>query len=103
MNRGEVYDIDWPGLGVRPAVIITRPTAIPHLANVTVVLITTRVRGLPTEVDLGDAHGLLEGSVANCDNILTIPKTALARHRGTLGPAELHTLDHALRVALALD
>jgi hypothetical protein len=31
------------------------------------------------------------------------PKTALARHRGTLGPAELRTLDDALRIALALD
>ncbi len=103
MTRGEVYDVDWPGLGLRPAVIVTRPTAIPHLTNVTVVLVTTRVRGLPTEVELGDAHGLIEGSVGNCDNLLTIPKTALATRRGTLGPAELHALDHALRIALALD
>lgn len=103
MNRGEVYDVDWLGLGTRPAVIVTRPSAIPHLANVTVVLITTRVRGVPTEVELGSAHGLIEGSVANCDNVLTISKTALARHRGALGPAELHTLDDALRIALALD
>lgn len=103
MNRGEVYDVDWPGLGARPAVIVTRPSAIPHLANVTVVLITTRVRGLPTEVELGTAHGLIEGSVVNCDNVLTIPKSALARHRGALGPAELQRLDDALRIALALD
>lgn len=101
--RGAVYDIDWPGLGLRPAVIVTRPTAIPHLTNVTVVLVTTRVRGLPTEVELGTAHGLIEGSVANCDNLLTIPKTALATRRGALGPAELHALNHALRIALALD
>ncbi len=103
MIRGEVYDVDWPDLGLRPAVIATRPTAIPHLTNVTVVLVTTRVRGLPTEVELGAAHGLVEGSVANCDNLLTIPKTALAARRGMLGPAELHALDHALRIALALD
>lgn len=103
MNRGEVYDVDWPGLGARPAVIVTRPSAIPHLTNVTVVLITTRVRGLPTEVELGAAQGLIEGSVANCDNVLTILKTALERHRGTLEPAELRTLDDALRIALALD
>jgi len=67
------------------------------------VLITTRVRELPTEVEIGAAHGLVEGSVANCNNVLTIPKAALARHRGMLGPAELHTLDDALRIALALD
>jgi mRNA interferase MazF len=103
VNRGEVYDIDWPGLGLRPAVIVTRPTAIPHLTNVTVVLITTRVRGLPTEVELGAANGLIEGSVANCDNVLTVPKTAVAALRGALGPAEMRALDDALRIALGLD
>lgn len=103
MNRGEVYDVDWPGLGPRPAVVVTRPTAIAHLINVTVVIVTTRVRGLPTEVELGAAHGLVECSVANCDNLLTVPKSALTGRRGTLGPADLYALDHALRIALALD
>jgi len=103
VNRGEVHDIDWPGLGLRPGVIVTRPTAIPHLTNVTVVLITTRVRGLPTEVELGAAHGLVEGSVANCDNVLTVSKAAVAALRGALGPAEMRALDDALRIALALD
>lgn len=83
--------------------IVTRPAAIPYLANVIVALITTRVRGLPTEVPLGTPHGLVEGSVINTDNLLTIPKAALARHRGTLGPAEVHALDEALRLTLALD
>ena len=103
MNRGDVYDVTWPGIGVRPAVIATRPTAIPYLANVTVVLVTTRVRGRPTEVELGDAHGVIEGSVPNCDNVLTVPKSALATRRGSLGPAESRSLDDALRLALALD
>jgi mRNA interferase MazF len=103
VNRGEVHDVEWPGLGRRPAIIVTRPTAIPYLANVTVVVVTTRVRGLPTEVELGTAQGLIEGSVANCDNVLTVPKAALMARRGALCPAKLRTLDEALRVALALD
>jgi len=103
VTRGDVYDVEWPALGLRPAVIVTRPTAIPYLANVTVVLITTRARGLPTEIELGTYHGLLEGSVANCDNVLTIPKAALGHRRGSLGPADRHALDRALRIALALD
>ncbi|MEY2512716.1 MAG: PemK-like, MazF-like toxin of type toxin-antitoxin system [bacterium] len=61
------------------------------------------MRGLPTEVELGAAHGLIEGSVANCDSVLTVPKTALVARRGALGPAELRTLDDALRLALGLD
>jgi mRNA interferase MazF len=103
VNRGDVYDVDWPGIGRRPAVIATRPTAIPYLANVTVVLVTTRVRGLPTEVGLGATEGVVEGSVANCDTVLTVPKSALATRRGSLGPAESRLLDDALRLALALD
>jgi mRNA interferase MazF len=103
VNRGEVYDVDWPGLGLRPVVIVTRPAAIPHLTNVTVVLVATRVRGLPTEVELGAGHGLIEGCVANCHNVLTVPKTAVGGLGGALGTAELRALDDALRIALALD
>lgn len=103
MNRGDLYDVDIPGLGRRPGVIVTRDVAIPFLANVVLVLVTTRVRGLPTEVSLDRVHGLSDPSVANCDNLFTIPKTALVRVRGTLGPAEQRELDEALRLALALD
>lgn len=103
MNRGEVHDVEWPGVGRRPAIIVTRPTAIPYVVNVTVVVVTTRVRGLPTEVELGAAHGLNEGSVANCDSVLTVPKTAVVARRGALGPAELRAVDDALRLALGLD
>ncbi|MGI8904673.1 MAG: hypothetical protein ACR2IP_13715 [Solirubrobacteraceae bacterium] len=45
----------------------------------------------------------MEGSVANCDNILTVPKTALTRRRGSLGPRELQAFDDGLRIALDLD
>lgn len=103
MNRGEVYDVEWPGVGRRPVVVITRPTAIPYLANLVVAMITTRVRRLPTEVTLGAAAGVVDGSVINADNLFTVPKTALLRHRGRLGFAELRALDDALRIALALD
>jgi mRNA-degrading endonuclease toxin of MazEF toxin-antitoxin module len=54
-------------------------------------------------VELGAVHGLIEGSVANCDNVLTVSKAAVAAVRGTLGPAEMRALDDAVRMALALD
>lgn len=103
MTRGDIYDVPWPRQGLRPAVIVTRPTAIPYLANVTVALVTTRVRGLPTEVQLGVDHGVVEGSVANCDNLETVPKTELLRRRGALGPIEERAVNRALLTALALD
>lgn len=103
MNRGDVYDVDWPGGGRHPVVIVTRQVAIPVLTNVTVALVTTTVRGVRTEVPVGEPHGLDRESVVNCDNVLTVPKSALVRHRGSLGVADIGRLNDALRVALELD
>jgi mRNA interferase MazF len=102
VNRGDVYDTTLPG-GRHPVVIVTRDRAIPHLRNVTVVAVTSKIRGLPTEVSLGPTQGLARDCVANCDNLFTIPKGALERPRGALGAEERHHLNAALRVALELD
>lgn len=103
MNRGDIVDVDLPDLGRRPAVVCTRQVAIPFLANVTVALVTTRIRGLPTEVRLDREHGLTHESAANCDNLVTLSKRAVAGVRGALGPDQVRALDGALRVALGLD
>lgn len=82
---------------------MTRERAIPLLANLTVVGVTSTIRGLPTEVPVGPEHGLEYESVVNCDNLATVPKTAFGARRGALDPQSLARLDQALRVALALD
>ncbi|MCZ7588081.1 MAG: type II toxin-antitoxin system PemK/MazF family toxin [Gaiella sp.] len=102
MSRGDVYDAALPG-GSHPAVIVTRDRAIPLLRNVCVVAVTSRVRNLATEVPLGTENGLARDCVANCDNLFTIPKQALDRRRGTLGPDQARRLNEALRIALELD
>ncbi len=83
--------------------IVTRDRAITHLRNVCVVAVTSTIRGLPTEVPLGQAQGLARDCVANCDNIFTIPKRALTHARGSLGTEERRELNTALRIALDLD
>jgi mRNA-degrading endonuclease toxin of MazEF toxin-antitoxin module len=80
VNRGDVYEAPVRG-GVHPVVIVTRNRAIPVLANVCVVAIASRIRGLPTQVAPGPAQGLARACVANADNIFTIPKQVLARRR----------------------
>ena len=77
--------------------------AIAFLANVTVASITSRIRGLPTEVKLDRAQGLDQDSAVTCDNLFTVPKTVVGRVRGELDPAQLHQLDTALTIALGLD
>jgi mRNA interferase MazF len=103
INRGDVFDAEVPGLGRRPAVVVTRQVAIPFLANVIVATVTARIRNLPTEIPLDRAQGLDHESVANCDNLYTVPKSALGHLRGRLDPEQLARLDAALRVALGLD
>lgn len=73
------------------------------LANITVAGVTGTIRDLPTEVPLGPRHGLKRDCVANCDNLFTIPKSALGTRRGELDPEALLRLRNALRIALDLD
>lgn len=103
MNRGDVHNIDWPGAGEHPSVIVARDSAIPFLSNVTVVLVTSTVRGLSTEVALGPNEGLRHECVANCDNVLTIRKAAVGARCGRLATDRIRQLDRALALALGLD
>jgi mRNA interferase MazF len=73
------------------------------LTGVTVALITSTVRDLPTEVPVRRAHGLDHECVINYDNIITVPKDALRRYRAGLGPEELFRLRRTVMVALGLD
>lgn len=102
MNRGDVYEARlWDGW--RPAVIVTRDSAIPLLSSVMIVPITSTVRGLPTEVAVGPEHGLRRDCCVSCDNVMTVRKHDIGARRGALGPTELRRLDNALRIALGLD
>lgn len=84
-------------------VVVTRDRAIPILANVTVAAVTGTIRGLPTEVPLGREEGLALECVVNCDNLFTIPQSALGRRRGQLDPESVARLRTALLIALDLD
>ena len=87
----------------RPVVVLTRELVRPHLNRVTVAPITTTIRGLSTEVPVGTANGLQRKSVISCDNVVTVPKSALGRQIGHLQPAQEVRLSAAIRAAFDLD
>lgn len=87
----------------RPVVILTRELVRPYLARVTVAPITTTVRGLSTEIPLGPANGLDHTCVISCDNIVTVPKSALGSQIGYLLPAQEAALTAAIHAAFDLD
>lgn len=86
----------------RPAVILTREIVRPHLSRVTVVPITSRVRGLTVEVPVGRSNGLDQDSVINCDNIVTVPTSAVGRQIGFLWSEQEPRLSEAVRAAFDL-
>jgi mRNA interferase MazF len=87
----------------RPVLILTRELVRPHLAAVTVAPITTTVRGLSTEVPVDAANGLAGPSVVSCDNITTIPATALGAQIGVLLDHQEPALSKAIQGAFDLD
>lgn len=87
----------------RPVLVLTRQLVRPHLDRVTVAPITTRVRGLSTEVPVGVANGLAANSVVSCDNIVTIPVDALGEQVGILFQSQEDELADAIRAAFDLE
>jgi mRNA interferase MazF len=86
----------------RPVLVLTREIVRPHLSRVTIAPITSSVRGLSTEVPVGRANGLDHASVVSCDNIVTIPVSALGRQLGFLLPEQEAQLSAAIQAAFDL-
>lgn len=68
----------------RPALILTRASALHLLTSVTVAPITSTIRGIPSEVAVGVRNGLDHDSVISCDNITTVRMSAVGDTIGLL-------------------
>src|SRR5262245_37830673 len=103
MRRGEVWWADLPApAGRRPVVLLSRNEAYAVRELVIVAPITTRVRGIPTEVPLGIAEGLPKACVVNLDTITPIPRRTLSRLVSPLSPEKLAAVEQALLFALGM-
>lgn len=71
----------------RPVLVVTRSEAIPVLTWLVVAPITRTVRGIPTEIELGEDHGLDVECAASFDNIQPIRRTFLTERVGSLSLA----------------
>lgn len=104
MRRGEIYWADLsPPAGRRPILVLSRNASIPVLSAVVVAPITRTIRDIASEMQLGKEEGLPEECVANCDNVLTVPKDVLDQEPiGEIGIDKIPGLDRALRFALEI-
>ena len=101
------YEIWWAALpapaGRRPVLLLSRDSAYAYLNKFAVAEITTTIRNIAVEVQLGRAEGMPNRCVANFDNLRTVSRAALKRRAGTLSPQRHVEIKRALGRALAWD
>ena len=103
MRRGDVWWANLPGpAGQRPVVLVSRNAAYAVRLSVTVAPLTTRIRGIETEVLVGPEDGLPQVSVVNLYDLLTVSKNRIFEYIAHLSPKKLRAVDSAIRFALDL-
>jgi mRNA-degrading endonuclease toxin of MazEF toxin-antitoxin module len=84
VTRGDVW-LAQVGRKRRPVLVLTRSEVLDVRAMVTVVEITTSVRGLAVEVPIDHTEvGLDRESVINCDGLHTVAQASLTSLVGAL-------------------
>lgn len=85
-------------------VVISRQEVIDSkFSTVICVPIYTNCTELETQVNVGISEGLKNDSCIFCDEIVSLPKTALTDFIGTLPEEKLKELNKALKIALVID
>ena len=108
MKRGELYLVRKPGSRdpkrQRVFVIVSRQALIDsRFSSLICAPIYSQHDGLSTQVAVGTDQGLKKDSSIHCDELVSLPKSALSHYVGALGAGPLRELDLALVIALALD
>jgi mRNA interferase MazF len=90
-------------LGRRPVLVLSREAVLPALSRPLVAPLTTRVRGIPTEVPLDEADGLPQPCVASLDNVQPLAKSLLVDRISQLDVGRMRQVCAALAVAAGCD
>ncbi len=88
---------------MRPAVVLTRASALAYLDRITIAPVTTTIRDVPSEVLLGPDDGMKTPCVVNLHHVMTVPRKALGRWVATLTPERTDDVCRALAFALGCD
>ena len=104
MTRGEVWWAELPKpIGRRPVLLLSRDEAYRVRAKVTVAPVTTRIRGMPAEVELDRHDGMPKPCAANLDSIATVRKSALVKRQTRLSLTRMREVERAIHFALGLE
>ena len=105
MKRGELYRVAHPSARdprrYRVFVVVSRQVLIDsRFSTVICAPIYSSHDGLSTQVLVGAGEGLKHDSSIHCDELVSLPKSALTNYVGTLPLAKIEALNQALRIAL---
>jgi mRNA interferase MazF len=87
----------------RPAVVLTRNSAIAYLSTVTVAPITSTIRGVPSEVVLSEEDGMKALCAVNLHNAVTVSQHRLGKRVAQLNSLRMNEICAALRFSLGCD
>jgi mRNA interferase MazF len=87
----------------RPAVVLTRNSAIAYLSTVTVAPITSAIRGVPSEVVLSEEDGMKTSCAVNLHNAVTVSQHRLGKRVAQLNSLRMNEICAALRFSLGCD
>lgn len=107
MRRGELYRV-YKGSANDPRkyrvfVIVSRQVLLESIFSTVVCApVFSAYDGLSTQVLVGIEEGLKHDSSIHCDELVSIPKSALTHFVGSLSFQKIQELDEALKAALSL-
>ncbi len=98
------YEIRWANMpepiGRRPVLLLSRTPAFRYLNKIIVAQVTTTIRDIPQEVNVGEGEGLKRPSAVNLDNVHVVAKSRLGNLIGILEPRKHVEIKKALGYAL---
>ena len=101
LERGDVRLCRFPAPDKRrPVLVLTRDAALGFLARVTVAPVTSTIRGVPSEVQLGPDDGMKQPCAVNLHNVVTVPKDGLGQRVAHLDDRRMAEVCAALGFAL---
>jgi mRNA interferase MazF len=105
MKRGELYRVSHPSARdpkkSRVFVVVSRQVLLDsRFSTVICAPVYSSHHGLSTQVAVSVDEGLKHESSVHCDELISLPKTALSNYIGMLSSKKTETLNKALCIAL---
>jgi mRNA interferase MazF len=107
LNRGELYRV-YKGSKIDPKkyrvfVVVSRQVVIDSkFSTVICAPVYSNYNGISTQIPVGIQEGLKHNSCICCDELVSIPKSALTNYIGVLSEEKMIELNKALKIALEI-